>query len=254
MSTQVKKFIDYMVNVDNRNFDNVFELFKDEEKREIIYRYFKNEESMEEFYDYLEDTDERIGEEVLKNICHFYPLSRSLIEFLVDKNFRVNKQSSVTFLLSKKFQDSFFNVLVENINKLDDILDNNSALNSFKEELYKIEDEINQKSKMIEEFQRENETLKEKTLENKDLQVKREELEVINKKLKMDMQKENIEKDIKKLEDQIQEKKDSISKKKKEKDELKKQLTNLDIDKLEEEEKTYINKLIKLWPDDESNG
>ena len=38
--------------------------------------------------------------------------------------------------------------------------------------------------------------LKEKTLENKDLQVKREELEVINKKLKMDMQKENIEKDI----------------------------------------------------------
>ena len=31
MSTQVKKFIDYMVNVDNRNFDNVFELFKDEE-------------------------------------------------------------------------------------------------------------------------------------------------------------------------------------------------------------------------------
>lgn len=254
MSTQVKKFIDYIVNADNGNFDNIFELFKDEEKREIIYRYFKNEESMEEFYDCLEDADERIGEEVLKNICHFYPLSRTLIEFLVDKNFRVNKQSGVTFLLSKKYQDSFFNVLVENINKLDEILDNNSALNSFKEELFKIEVEISQKTKMIEEFQRENDILKEKTLENKDLQNKREELLVIKEKLEMDIKKENIEKDIKKLEEQIQEKKDSISRKRMEKEKLKKQLTNLDIDKLEEEEKTYINKLIKLWPDDESNG
>lgn len=250
MTIEIERLYDWLSGIEVKEC-NVFDIFSNEDKRNLMHKYFNRKEKMDELCEVLieiQEKDDKKYSKFIENIVLLYPVTKKIILKLNEKQIKLDGKTLPALLKSNKYVGGFYNGLLRDFEELLDKTQNNSAIKKLNEEIGRLDEKIEEYKNSIEEI---------KKKENKETLSKVEEM----KKLKKEYEELYNTTDIEKLESEIENYREGINKernrrknKQKEKEELYQQLKKLELDELEEKERKAIKELASVWQKDESEN
>lgn len=250
MALEIERLYEWFSSIEINEY-NIFDIFSNEDKRNLMYKYFNKREKMEELCEELIERQEKEDERYLKfieNTILLYPITKKLIFKLNEEQLKAEGKTLPALLKSNKYVGGFYNGLLKDFKELLNKTKNNSAIKKLNEEMEELDDNIEEYKNQIEEIK------KKTNKETISKAAKREKLKKEYEELIITTDIKKLDEDIEKYEEEIKKIKSAKNAKVKEKNELYQQLKKLESDELEDKEREAIKILASIWQKDESEN